>query len=120
MTSVKLTITFPFGSMVRLSAIFTRAPTQAEIDDETACDAADWQPVDPETVSLKVKDPALDVEFHDYIGSPADITRDGVGLYHFDLTPDQVGKWYYRWESTGLGQAANESGFIVAATEFAP
>jgi hypothetical protein len=115
---VQLCVTFPFGSLVRLSASFTRPPTQAEIDAGTALDADDWQPVDPDTVSAKLKDPADVITLHDYIGSPADIVRDDIGEYHLDVTPTVAGTWTFRFESTGDGQAANEATFKVDETAF--
>lgn len=120
MANVQLCVTFPFGSLVRISASFTRPPTQTEIDDGTAEDVDDWQPVDPDTVSAKTKDPAGNVEQYDYLGSPTgELVRDAVGEYHVDITPATAGQWYYRFESTGNGAAANEDRFKVAESAFA-
>lgn len=116
--TVQLGITFPFGTLVRLTASFTREPTQEEIDDGTADDADDWQPIDPDTVSARVMAPDATVTNHDYLGSPNDIENDGVGEYHLDVTPDQAGRWYFRFESSGDGQAANEHYFDVDASVF--
>lgn len=116
--TVQLAITFPLGTLVRLSASFTREPTQEEIDDGTADDADDWQPIDPDTVSARVLAPDATVSLHDYLGSPEDIERDDVGEYHLDITPEQAGVWYFRFESTGDGSAADEHSFTVAASAF--
>jgi autotransporter translocation and assembly factor TamB len=114
----QLTVTFPFRSLIWLTAEFKRPPTDAEILDGTAANADDWQLVDPDTVSAKVKAPDDTITNHDWLGSPADITHDSTGKFHLAVTPDQEGEWFFRFESTGNGQAANEHHFKVAATEF--
>jgi hypothetical protein len=117
--TVQLCVTFLAGSLVVLSASFKRPPTQQEIDDDTAEDADDWQPVDPDTVTAKLMDPAAVVTVHDYLSSPgADIVRDDVGEYHLDLTPTVAGLWTFGFYSTGVGQAAAEGTFRVAASAF--
>ena len=108
-----------------LRAAFTREFTQAEIDDGTAADADDWQPVDPDQVTAKVGltdtsgdvDP-LTVTLHDWLGSPNDIVRDDVGLFHLDFTPNADGKWCFRFEGIGAGQSAAEHTFIVNPSKF--
>lgn len=131
MSKVQLSITFPLRSLVVLRASFTRPPTQAEIDDGTAEDSDDWQPVDPDGVAARVgkvvdgtMDPAT-ITTHAYLDSPGDIVRDDVGKYHLDFTPPSanVGKqdlnhWAFRFASTGTGQAENEHRFTVAGSEF--
>lgn len=117
--AVQLCVTFPFGTLVRLSAVFRRPPTDAEIADGTAADADDWQKVDPGTVSAKVRDPLDNVDQYDYLGSPSgELVRDGVGEYHLDLTPELAGTWFYRFWGTGDGQSADEDKFKVATTSF--
>lgn len=47
-----------------------------------------------------------------YLTDP--ITRDGTGLYHFDVdTTSAPGQYEYRWYSTGTGQAAQDGAFYV-------
>lgn len=116
--SVQLCVTYAFGSLIRLTASFTRPPTQDEIDDGTAADSSDWQPVDPDTVSAKVLDPNGGATTHAFNDSPADIVNDDVGDYHLDLTPAIAGTWTFRFESTGNGAAANEHTFKVDTTAF--
>ncbi len=129
--SVQLAIAFQIGTLIRLTAAFTREPTPLEIADGTADDADDWQPIDPDTVEARVgkvvagvMDP-MTITQHAYLNSPSDIVRDDVGLYHLDYTAvsANVGKvdenyWAYRFESTGTGQAADESRFLVAESVF--
>lgn len=116
--AVQLTAKFSLGTLVMLSATFTRPPTDEEIDDGTAVDADDWQPVDPTTVTAKVKDPSGTITEHAYADSPADIIREDVGVYRLDITPDAAGTWYFRFASTGDGQAAGEHNFVIATSAF--
>lgn len=116
---VQLCITVPFGSVVRLSAIFTRPPTEAEILAGTAADENDWQLDDPDTVYVKVKDPTGNVDQYDYLGSPSgELVRDDVGEYHLDFVANVSGRWFYQWTGTGAVAATNEDRFTVAPTEF--
>lgn len=131
MSNLQVCVSFTIGALVRLRASFTRPPTQAEIDDGTAADADDWQPMDPDTITAKVgkvvagtMDP-LTITDHAYTDSPADIVRDDVGEYHLDITADSanVGKpalnyWSFRFQSQGTGQAAEEGRFRVNESAF--
>lgn len=69
---------------------------------------------DPLTVTFRVRDPSGEIT--DY--TP---TNDGVGLYHYDLTPPldatSAGTWYWRVESTGF-QSGEEMSFIVRPSKF--
>jgi hypothetical protein len=120
MVRAQLCVSFPFGSLVRLTAVFTREPTDEEIADGTAEDTDDWQPVDPDVVTAWVRDPDDNVTDHAYEDSPSDIERDDVGEYHLDLTPDLAGTWYYGFISTGSGAAAKEHRFVVEPTMRVP
>lgn len=126
-----LTVSFLTGALVRLSASFKRPPTQEEFDDGTACDADDWQPVDPDVVTARVgmvvdgTMDAMTISEHAYSESPADIVKDDVGEYHVDVTAGaaNVGAresnyWKYRWESFGNGQAVSEGAFRVLPSDF--
>ncbi|RJX20811.1 MAG: hypothetical protein C4570_03380 [Ammonifex sp.] len=78
------------GKLIRLSLAFT-----------DASDAA----VDPTTVSVRIRPPDGVKATYVY-GVDAELVRDGVGNYHFDLSLEQYGMYgYYAW-STGTGQAA--------------
>lgn len=126
-----LTVSFLTGTLITFTASFKRPPTQLEIDDGTASDADDWQPVDPDTVTARVgmvvdgtMDP-LTISEHAYLNSPGDIVRDDVGEYHVDVTAGaanvgarETNYWKYKWESFGNGQAVNEGAFRVLPSEF--
>ncbi len=52
---------------------------------------------DPSTATLKVKDPTGTVTSY----SLAQLTKDGVGLYHYDVIPAVAGEYLWAWSSTG-------------------
>lgn len=117
---VQHSITFPYGTLVRLEAAFTRRPTPEEIEDGTAKDAHDMLPIDPDTVIAKVMHPDGTTSAHAYEDSPADIVRDGVGEYRLDITADAAGQWTFRFEGSGNGQAGKEHIFHVEPSAFYP
>ena len=47
-----------------------------------------------------------------------EVVTDGTGLYHADFTPMVAGQHFYRFQSTGNGQGANQSGFVVVGGVF--
>ena len=89
------------NDLVRLSATFTVASVAT----------------DPTAISLKVQDPSGNETTYTY--ALAQVTKDGTGLYHYDLTIDETGYWYYRWEGTGAVVSAAEAHLLVRRTEFA-
>ena len=45
--------------------------------------------------------------------------RVAAGEYLADIVPTRAGRWRYRWEATGLGQAfAQEGNFVVQVSPF--
>lgn len=96
------------GDLVRLLCAF------ADEDDED---------VDPTTVTFKFTDPLGDTTEYTYDVDPEvdpELVRSSKGHYHVDISIDKAGAWYYRWESTGTGQAAEEDTFEVRASRIAP
>jgi hypothetical protein len=73
------------------------------------------EPLDPDTVILKVQDPD-EIETSYTYGVDAEVIKDSVGVYHLDVLANKSGTWFYRYESPG--QAANESWFYVYKSEF--
>ena len=94
--------TYDKGDLVRCSGAFT----------DGAGDA-----IDPVTVVFKYKDPGGNVTTLTY-GTDAALKRSSVGNYYVDVDANASGSWYYRFESTGSGQAADEYGFDVPKSEF--
>jgi hypothetical protein len=70
--------------------------------------------LDPDHVYLSVRDPSGNVDIYEY-SVDAEVTRVGTGDYESDISTDEEGTWYYRWWSTGDGQAAEENQFEVKA-----
>lgn len=66
---------------------------------------------DPTTVTVSVKPPGATPT----VNTP---TRDGTGLYHFDVTLNVVGDWYYRFQGTGAVVAQTADGHIVVPPSF--
>jgi hypothetical protein len=46
------------------------------------------------------------------------LLRTQTGNYHVDVNADESGTWFYRFESTGTGQAADEGTFEVSESHF--
>lgn len=86
--------TYDVGDVVRLTSAFKQGAT----------------PVDPDTVSVKVKLPNGSTTTYTY---PATITKDSAGNYHLDLATSVSGTHRYRWFSTGFGAASAEQWFQV-------
>lgn len=45
-------------------------------------------------------------------------TRDGTGTYHVDITPTEGGDLYYRWDTEGDLDTAQEGVINIADTQF--
>jgi hypothetical protein len=80
---------------------------------EVAFTDADGEPADPDTVTLQVK---LAGTVTEYTYADDQLTRDGVGVYHFDLTVS--GRTHYRWVGTGAVLAAVEGVLDAQRSEF--
>lgn len=93
---------FPWGSLVRVTAAFADAL---------------GLPVDPDSVTVRTYSPELDFEVKVY-GADVELERDELGSYHYDIDAQVSGDWVYRWEGTGVGQAAAEGKFKVAGSIF--
>ena len=89
------------GDLVRLTATFTVSSVNT----------------DPTAIALKVQDPSGNEATYTY--ALGKVTKDGTGLYHYDLSIDETGYWYYRWEGTGAVVSAGEAHLLVRRTEFA-
>lgn len=90
--------THDYGDLVRVSAEFRDAETEALID--------------PTAVKLSVRNPSGTVTTYTY-GDDDALLRTETGKYEQDVSADEAGRWYYRWWSTGDGQAAEERSFEV-------
>lgn len=78
----------------------------------------DGTDVDPTTVTFKAYSPSGTTTTYVY-ATDAALVRSNTGDYYVDFVPDESGRWYYRWSSTGTGTAiAIEGTFIVQASVF--
>jgi hypothetical protein len=68
--------------------------------------------IDPTTVTFKARNPAGTITSYLY-GTDAQVVKDSTGIYHVDWSLTSAGKWYFRIESTGTGQAADEEEVLV-------
>lgn len=69
--------------------------------------------IDPTTVIFKFRSPSAVVTTSYVYGVDGAVIKDSVGNYHVDLALTEAGYWSYRWESTGVGQAAGEQRLLV-------
>lgn len=92
---------FDIDNVVRLEATFKNAS-----DTNT----------DPTTVTLQHQDPTGNETTLTF--AAAELTNSAVGIYHFDLTVDEAGTWYYKFKSTGTPKTSAEDNFDVRVSEF--
>jgi len=91
---------YDIGDLVKVSATFT------DVTDDA---------IDPDVVIFAFKDPVGATTTYTY-NEDAELVRDSLGTYHVNVSVDSAGTWYYRWSSTGTGQAAEEDHFVVRAS----
>jgi hypothetical protein len=92
-----------YGTVLRLTATFVDG-------DGTA--------TNPDTVTLKTYSPSGTETSYVY-GTDAEMQRPATGSYTGDITPDEPGRWFYRWETTGDGTTiTNEGAFNVQDSPF--
>ncbi len=72
-------------------------------------------PIDPTTLVAKVKAPDATTTTYTY-GTTEFPIKSGSGVYYVDVTPTQVGEYWYQFLSTGTGQAMDEGFFRVKAS----
>lgn len=73
--------------------------------------------VDPGGVTFKVKDPSGNIDTYVY-GTNPEVVKQSTGIYYIDNLVDEAGTWHYKYFSTGSAQAAGESDFEVAVSQF--
>jgi hypothetical protein len=90
--------TYDLGDLVRVEASFS--------------DALLGGAIDPDVVKLSVKAPGAETVTYTY-DDDATIVRDELGEFYAHIDANATGTWFYRWWSTGDGQAAIEKRFQV-------
>jgi hypothetical protein len=91
---------YDVGDSAKVTAVFT--------DPDTG------EALDPDVVKLSVLTPGNSLTTYTY-GSDAQVVKDSTGHFHALIDANAAGTWYYRWFSTGTGQAAEEKSFEVKA-----
>lgn len=94
--------THDYGDLVKVSVTFRNA------SDNTV--------MDPDVVKLTYRKPGGTVVTLVYLTDAA-LVKDSTGVYHADLGANESGQWYYRWWSTGDGQAADEGTFEIKSSQ---
>jgi hypothetical protein len=82
------------GDLVRVVGVFRATSTGAVQD--------------PTVVKVSVRRPGGKVETWTYGDADALVAKDSTGTYHLDISANVPGRYYYRWWSTGTGQAGIE------------
>lgn len=94
---------YDVGDLIRVSGIFTN-----EDDEET----------DPTVTTFKFTDPSGNTTTYIY-STDGELSRTKAGNFHVNISIDESGTWYYRWEGTGTVQAAEEGSFVVRPSRIA-
>ena len=78
----------------------------------------DGNDVDPSTVTFKTCSPS-GVEASYVYTTDDELLRASEGHYTVDIAPDEAGRWFFRWETTGTGTTiAIEGDFLVQDSPF--
>lgn len=72
--------------------------------------------IDPTTVTFKYRVPAGTITTLVY-GTDPGLIKSAVGVYYVDISASTSGKYICRFESTGTGQAAEETEFLVEGSQ---
>lgn len=68
---------------------------------------------DPTTITCTTLSPSGNAVTYTYT-TDTNIGRTDAGDYYCDVTPDESGRWFVRWEATGSATTvASESNFII-------
>lgn len=78
----------------------------------------DGTDIDPATVTFKAYSPTGAATTYVYL-TDDELIRLDTGDYVVDFVPDESGRWFYRWSSTGSSTAiAIEGHFLVHPSPF--
>jgi hypothetical protein len=93
--------TYAINTRIRLSVTFL--------------DATTGNPIDPTSVYLFILPGGLGAVQQRIT---AGIARDDTGKYHYDITPNVVGSWVYKWQGVGAAIATSlDTRFNVEVTQ---
>lgn len=83
----------------------------------TASFAEEGTPFDPDTVTIRVRNPLGSVTEYLYGTSP-EVVREAGGIYHLDIETTASGDWRYRWKASGPGtRKSTQPGLFVVADD---
>lgn len=95
-----MTITcYQKGDLVRVTGTFTNSAGTA---------------IDPAAVFFAYTNSAGSTTTLQY-GVDGAVVKSSTGVYYVDVSASSAGRWYWRWYSTGTGQAADIGEFVVEA-----
>jgi hypothetical protein len=95
---------YAVGALVKVAAVFRNPATNGLLD--------------PTGVQFKFKHPVLGIVTTYVYGTDAQLVRDSQGMYHVTISADAAGHWYWKFTSTGTGQAAQKGYFTVESDDF--
>lgn len=73
---------------------------------------------DPSTIQIRVMAPSGVETTYVYL-TDDEVQQTDSGDYTADITPDEPGRWLFRWETTGSGTTvATEGDFLVQYSRF--
>lgn len=75
------------------------------------------EPIDPDEVRFRFFTPSGLVATYTF-GTHAELVRESTGEYVCYISANEVGSWFYRFESRGNAQSASEKFFVVANSKF--
>ncbi len=94
---------------------------QGDLWRPTATFAVGGTATDPTTITVRVKEPDGTVTVHGPVSGASgggSITRVSAGVFRIDVTLDDAGYWFARFEGTGAATATEEQQAIVDPSEF--
>jgi len=71
---------------------------------------------DPTAVKVTVKDPSAHETKYVY-GTDPEVVKSATGIYYIDVTIDEQGRWWFRWDATGALTAAVEESVKIRANK---
>jgi len=83
------------GDVVRLRAVFTVLNVNT----------------DPTTITLQVQTPSGTTTSYTYAG--AQVTKEGTGIYYYNLSVSEAGWWVYQWTGTGTVEVVQGNKILV-------
>lgn len=68
---------------------------------------------DPTTVTVRVRKPDGSIITRTFAEHPAEVVKDAVGTYRYQITADMDGIWAIQWVGEGTAAATEEQTFVI-------